>query len=299
MISAELLIQPDDQYVFFAQGPIQRADEDARVPGTNVINFNRPTLPTGTYTEASRRLVDGTPVSTAADPIAMTQVALTTREYAGPHNGVGIRPFGITEFLKSRAKHNVVALVGEFLRRDYNKFQDTAVLDLLLAAAQVVTGDGAAEGATVAAQTMDMDMLRRLNKAMKDAKIPTWQNGRWKLIINTRDEQSLKADVEYREATRHLGAANPLFHGHVASVEGFDIGVNTRFATKAVGSAGGVTGYQGVCFGPYGIGWGKSMDPQVRKASDDDYGREEKVIWVAHEAIGTLYSDLLYRTITT
>ncbi len=55
-LSAELLAQPDDVYLFYGNGPIQMASDDARVPGTNVIKFNRPTLQGGLYTESSRRL---------------------------------------------------------------------------------------------------------------------------------------------------------------------------------------------------------------------------------------------------
>lgn len=298
-LSAELLIQPDDVYLFFTNGPIQRADDDASVPGTNVIAFNRPTLPTGTFTETSRRLTEGTAVDAGITGIAMTQVTLTTREYAGPHDGTAVRGFGVTEFFKNRAKHNAVALIGEFLRRDRNRFIDTVVLNLLTAATTVVTPDGSTEANIGAGVKASVVWLRALNKQMKDSKIPTYPNGKWRLILNTTDEQSLKSDPEYREAARYFANANPLFTGHVMSMEGFDIMVSTLFSTSLVGAGSLITGNQSVAFGPYGIGWGMPLPPSVRAKNDTDFGRQEVVIWKTEEAIGTLYADLLVRGCTT
>lgn len=299
MLSAELLVAPDDVYMFFANGPIQRADDDARTPGTNVIKFNRPTLPTGTYTESSRRLTEATPVSTTAIPIAMTQVSLTLREYAGPHDGSTVKPFGVTEFFKNRSKHNVISIIGEFLRRDRNRFLDVVTANLLLAATNVVTPDGSAEADIGVGQKASVAWLRALNKAMKDAKVPTYDNGRWRLAIGTTDEQNLKADPEYRDAMKELAGANPLFSGHVMSLEGFDIMVTTMLSTDTVGVDDLVPAQQGVAWGKYGIGWGLPLPPSVRAADETDYGREERVIWKSEECIGNLYADLLFRTLTT
>lgn len=298
LISSELLIQVDDEYLFYKNGPIMRADEDARVPGTNIVNFNRPTLPGGTYTETSRRLTDGTAVNTTGLAIAMTQVGLTTREYGGPHDGTNVTPFSVTEFLKNRARHNIVGIVGEFLRRDRNRFLDVAVRDLMAASTSVAVPT-ATEGTITAGQLMTVAFLRILNKVMKDAKIPTFPNGHWRLILNTRDEQNLKADPEYREAYRYWLAANPSLTGKAMMFEGFEIMVSTNIPTKGVGSGGAVTGYQSFAFGPYGIGHAVTMEPEVRRADDTDFGRLERVIWKSEEAVGTLYSDLLFRTITT
>ena len=299
LISAEMLVAVDDLYLFYANGPIQRADSDAVVPGVNIINFNRPTLPTGTFTETSRRLTDGTVVDLTGIAIAMTQVALTIREYAGPHDGTAVRPFAVTEFLKNRAKHNVIALIGEFMRRDRNRFLDVTIRDLLLASANVFVAGGAAEGAVTAGQLMTVAQMRSLNKTLKDAKIPTYPNGRWRLMLNTRDEQNLKADADYKEAYRYFVQQNPAFDGHVQTFEGFDIMVTTNIATKGVGAGGSVTGYQGSAWGPYGIGHGVAMEPSVRLADDTDFQRLQRMIWKSEEAVGTLYADMFYRTITT
>lgn len=299
-LSAELLIQPDDVYLFFDFGPIQRADADAQVPGTNIINFNRPVLPTGTYTETSRRLTEGTPIDAGIIPITMTQVSLTTREYAGPHDGTAVRPFGVTEFFKNRAKHNAIALIGEFLRRDRYRWQDVVTANLLLAATTVVTPSGDSEATVGAGQKASVAWLRAWNKSMTDAKIPTYPSGNWRLMLNTTDEQNLKSDPEYREAMRYFAKDNPLFKGRLQmSIEGFDIMKTTMFSTSAVGAGSAVTGYQSCAWGPYGIGWGTPLPPSVRAKVDTDYGRQEAVLWKTEEAIGLLYTDLIQRGVTT
>jgi hypothetical protein len=299
MISAEMLIQPDDVYLFFQNGPIQRADQEIVTPGAKTINFNRPVLPTGTYTEASRRLTDGTVIDLTGIAIAETQVTLTTREYGGPHDGVAVRPFIVTEFLKNRAKHNVVALIGEFLRRDRNRFVDTATMNLLLAATTIVTPDGSAQGAIAAGMPASVDWLRRMNKQMKDSKIPPFANGRWRIILSTQDEFNLKKDPDVKQAFQFAAQQNPIFQGYIATLEQFDIMVSTMLSTTGVGAGGGVPGYQSTAFGPYGLGWGIGLAPSVRQADDTDFGRQESVIWKSEEALGTLYSDLIVLGITT
>ena len=301
LIAAEMLIQVDDAYLFYGNGPVETVGPEGVTDndGATAVNFNRPTLPTGTYTEASRRLTDGTAISLTGIAIAETQVTLIVREYAGPHDGASIKPFSVTEFLKKRAKHNVIELVGQFMRRDRNRFLDVTVRDLLLAATSVVTPDGTAEGVIAAGVKASMQFLRNLNKTMKDSKIPTYPNGKWRLMISTQDEQDLMADADYKEAYRYFAASNPLFSGHVNTVMGFDIMVTTNISTKLVGGGGAVTGNQGAAWGPYGIGHGTGMQPSIRKADDTDFGRSEKVLWVSHEIVGTLYADLFVRTITT
>jgi hypothetical protein len=299
MIAAEMLIQPDDAYLFYANGPVQLAGQEAAIPGTNQVLFNRPVLPTGTYTETSRRLTDGTDIDLTGVAITETQVTLTLREYGGPHDGTRVTPYILTEFLKKTAKHNLVAMVGEFMRRDYNRWQDVTTRDLMLAATTVVTPDGSTSATIGAGVKASVAWLRSWNKTMKDSKIPTYPNGRWRMMLTTKDESDLKADPEYREAMKHLAGANPLFNGHVMSIENFDIMISTMYSTTAVGDGGGVDGYQSTAWGPYGIGHARPMPPGIRQGDSTDFGRKESVVWVSHEIIGTLYADLMTRGITT
>ncbi len=212
---------------------------------------------------------------------------------------MSVKPFIVTKFLKNRAKHSIVEQIGMHLRRDRNRFMDVVTMNLLLAATTVVTPDGSSSGTIAAGVKASVAWLRRMNKQMKDNKIPTFANGRWRLILNTQDESDLKSDEEYREAMRYLANANPIFPGHVMSFEGFDIMVSTMLSTTGVGAGSAIDGYQSVAFGPYGIGHGVAEQPHVEKGDITDYQREESVVWLSIEAIGALYADLLVRGVTT
>lgn len=299
MLAMELLPRPDDQYPFYQFGPIQRQDDKAQMPGTQIL-FDRLDLPSGAlYTEASRRGTEGTAINTGNLGITMTQVPLTVREYLGPHDGTNVVPYGITEFMAKRAKHDLLGIIGNFLRLDRVKFLNRVIMDLLLAATIVTTPTGVAEGAITAGVPASAAWLRAWNKVMKDNKIPTYANGRWRLWITTKQEAEILADTEYREANRYLVNANPAFTGQIGIYAGFDIGVSTVIPTKGVGSGGAVTGYQAVAYGPLGIGHGVAMDATPAQDTNTDFGRQERVIWKSHETFGTLEAELLTRGITT
>src|SRR4051812_13366482 len=110
LLSMKLLPQPDDNYPFFVNGPIEEITE-ADEPGGTTITFNRPVLPTGTYTETSRRGTEGTDIGATSQAITMTTVTGTVREYLGPHDGTNISPFGITQFAAKRSRHDLLNLI--------------------------------------------------------------------------------------------------------------------------------------------------------------------------------------------
>lgn len=297
-IKAEMLITTDNNFTFLQHAVPLEGEVEA---GAKTINFNQPDLPTGTYSETSRRMTEGTAVSALHKAITATQKTLTVREYAGPYSNAdtAVVPFGITERLKKMAKHDLAAWLGSFLRRDRNKFINQVRMDDLLTATTVVTPNAAAEGAITAGQAASATWLSRLNKAMKDALIPTFANGRWKLVINTRQEQELKADADIKAAFREFAQANPLLQGQLGVYEGFDIFVDTLIPVKMVGAGSAVTGYQAVAFGPYHLGHGTVMDAEPRRADDTDFGRQERIIWLSIEAFGLLYPAFVIRCITT
>lgn len=297
-IAAELLLAVDDVYIYAENGPINRALE-APPPGASTVSFNKPVLPTGTYTEASRRMTEGTDVDSGSIAISLGATTLTIREYGGPHDGTAVRPFGITEKMKVLAKHNLVALIGNFLRRDRVKFLNTAYRDLLLSTTTVVTADGSTEATIAAGKLMSLDMMRVLNKTMKDAKVPTFPNGHWRFAINTRDELNMKRDAEIRAQFQFDAATSPTVRGYFTTLENFDLITDTLMPTSLVGVATDVTSYQGLAWGPYGIGHEPVMAPEPRMDPANDFGRRDRIIWLSYDALGLLYPELVARTVTT
>lgn len=299
MIATELLIKADDQFVFLQNVTPQGGN--SWESGAKTITFNQPDLPTGTYTEASRRLTDATAVDTASIAITMSQKTLTVREYAGPHDGAGVKGFGLTEKLKTLAKHELVGWIGQLLRRDRNKHVNKRRMDDLLTATAVVTPDGSAEGAIAAGVKASAEWLRLMNKKMKDLLIPPFPNGRWKLIIGTDDEADLKRDPDLKQIFQGLGnSAEPAIFGKVAVYENFDIITDTLMPAGAAGAGGLVPSKQSVAFGPYHLGEQIITPPSPRLADETDYGRLIRMIWYSIEAVGPLYCDqYVVRGVTT
>ncbi len=268
-------------------------------PG-KVIKIDQPRYLGGDFDEASRALTEGTRIS--ADPQAPTmgQATVTIKEYAGPHDGTDVAPIGVTDFLKRRAKHDLVQYVGTLLRRDRNRFVDTVVRDLLLTTTNVTTPNDTAEAALGSSAAMTEDVLAITLQRLQERSIPTFGNGMYLLTIAPRHFADLRADERFRESVRYLGAnESPLLTGHVANHAGFMIVISSNLPTKAVGVAGAVTGYQAVACGPGAIGWGIGMDAEARRSKDDDYGREDRVVWIAHEGWQLLDADFVQRLVTT
>jgi hypothetical protein len=298
-IAAEMLIKADDSFPFLSLAVPQQGSFEA---GAKTVTFNQPDLPTGVYTETSRRLTEGTAIDTGSKALTMTTKTLTAREYGGPYSvaDAKVLPFGITDKMRKMAKHDLASLIGTFLRRDRNKLVDNIRRADLLTTTNVVTPDASAEGAIAPNVVASAIFLRRLNKAMKDALVPTFPGGRWKLVITTKDEQDLKNDTEIQAAFREFAAANPIItSGQLGSYEGFDIFTDTLMPASAVGAGGAVTGYQSLAFGPYHLGHCAIQEPEPRRADDTDFQRQERVMWISLEAFGLLYGDYVFRGVTT
>lgn len=290
-IAQELLIKPDDAYPFLELVQPMVGTFEA---GAKTITFNQPNLPDGTFTEASRRLTEGTAISTGAKAISMATKTLTPREYAGPYDSGAVTPFGITEKLVKMAKHQLIPMLGEFLRRDRNKWLDNVRRADMLSSTLIVTPDGSDSGTIASGVVASAAWLRRLNKKMKDLLIPRFPNGRWRLIISTQQEQELKSDPELQRVfAQFAGMAQPSLTGQVATYENFDIYLDTLMPTDALGSGSSVTCQQAVAFGPYHLGTGVISPVSVRQADDTDFQRQQRIIWHSIEAHGSLYADTL------
>ena len=344
MLSQELIVEPDPQYVFALLAGAARAGamgiadvagqagvsanmQAAMGAGLGTLRFldqrwmavaadfakvvSEPTTPGkvilvdqprylgGTFTETSRRLTEGTVVSANPQAATMGQVTITIREYAGPHDSTNVAPIGITDFLKRRAKHDLVQYVGTLLRRDRNKFVDHVVSDLLLTTTNVSTPSGTAEGSLTAGAKLTEVMLAAMLRALQDRNIPTFANGQYMLVMSPKHFEDLRADTNFRESVRYLGAEGALVQGHVANHGGFMIVISSNIPTKGVGAGSAVTGYQGVAFGPGAIGHGIGMDAEARRSQNDDFGREDRVLWIAHEGWALLDTDFVQRLVTT
>lgn len=279
-------------------GNFAQVVSEPTTPG-KVILLDQPRYLGGTFTEASRTLTEGTRITANPQAATMGQVSVTIKEYAGPHDGAAVAPIGVTDFLRRRAKHNLVQYLGLLLRRDRNKFVDRVIIDLMLASTNVTTPGDTAEGALVADQKLTDSMLRAIKRKLNERNVPTFANGLYMFVMSPKQEQDLKGDPEFRESVRYLTNESPLVTGHLTNHAGLMLVTSTNIPTKGVGAGGAVTGYQGMAFGPNAIGWAIGMDAEARRAKDDDFGREDRVVWIAHEGWKLLDTDFVERVVTT
>lgn len=287
-----------DQRWMSVAGRFAKVVSEPTTPG-KVILIDQPRYLGGGFSLADRTLTEGTAVSATPQAAAMGQVAVNIVELAGPHNDTAVAPIGITDFLKRRATHNLVEYVGLLLRRDRNRFVDSVIVDTMLGTTNVTTPGDTAEADLVVDQPMTEDILSAILEKLQTRNIPTFANGMYFLAISPKHLKDLKADTKFRESVRYLGEDGALVQGHVANHGGFMIAVSTNIPTVGVGTGGAVTGYQALAFGPESFGHAIGMDAEARRSKDDDFGREDKVLWVAHEGYKLLDADFVERIVTT
>lgn len=280
---------------------VKRIEEVGTGPG-KVFLIDRPVyMDAGLFTESSRRLTEGTAVSATPQAVTMEQESLTCREYSGPHDGSDVAPLAITDFLKRRAKHDLVEYLGLLLRRDYNKWLDRVISNLMLTSSNVTYGSGAADltSATAGSNPLTDDDLAAVKLALQSRNIPTFADGMYCMVLSPQHEANLRQDDQFREIVRYQAAAGPLTQGHLGDYNGFHIFTSSNIVLAGVGSGGSVDGFQGMAFGPQAVGHGIGMAPAAFRSKNDDFGREDRVLWRSHEAFSLLNEDFVQVIQTT
>jgi len=344
VLSSELLLQPDAQFVFAnlanasrakalampdvmgrsgetanieaslgnAVGTVDRMSAagsgfakvvlDPQSPGKTIL-IDRGVYLGGVFTEASRRLTEGTAIDVTA-PIAptMEQVPLTVREYAGPYDQGNSRvaPIGVTDMLKRRARHDVILYVGALLRRDRNAFVDRTIVDLLLSTSFTTTPDDQpADQLSAGDQPLREDTLAQAKKNLLDRGVPAFSNGNFICVLSPQHELDLRRDSAFREISRYQAEKGPLISGYLTTFGGFDFCISSRIPSVPVGAGGAVAGNAALCFGPEAIGWGVGMDVEARRSKTDDFGRSDMFVWCSEECYALLNSAMVERILTT
>ncbi len=280
---------------------VKRIEEVGTGPG-KVFLIDQPAyMDSGTFTEAARVLTEGTAVTATPQAVTMAQVSMTCKEYAGPHDGSNVAPVAITDFLKRRSKHDLVEYLGLLLRRDRNKWMDRVLSNLMLASTNKTYGSGAANltAATAGSAPLIDDDIAAAKLALQSRNIPTFSDGMYCMVLSPQHEADLRKDDQFREVVRYMAADGPLIQGHLGDYNGFHLFVSNNIVTAGVGSGGLVTGYQGLAFGPQSVGWGVGMEAEARKSKSDDFGREDRLIWISHESFKLLNADFVQVIQTT
>lgn len=261
----------------------------AGAPG-NTIRINRPAYASTTYTEASRRIVNGSTISTTASAATSEQAVLTLFKYGGPYDSTvgGVAPLAIESFDANMGVHSQQAIVANTLKQDFNKWIDKVQTSLLdLASTSVYpTGMTTANDAIAADQfKFTFDMLTRLHQSASEANLPTLPDGNRVLVLHPNQLRQLKNDKRFQDAGRYFPEFNVLFGGSYSkTVGGFHIFESTTLTSAANTSS--VTVYTGHVIAPGALMAGMGRRPRVMANTDDNYGETIKVIWLADLAFG-------------
>lgn len=257
-------------------------------PG-NVVRFNRPSFTDSTYTQASREITAGQSISTTTLGVESEQNALTLKRFAGPYSNTNsaVQPFGIDRFYAQFGVHKLPSMVGAHLKRDYHKFLDTATRVLLDDASSTVRPAGMTtdDTATAAGQfPFDYDTLCRAELAADNANLPVFPDGYRVLVLTPTQVNQLRTDSDYLSYAEKHPQYNALFPGYVSSVNKLHIFKSTTLS-EAV-NTNSIPIHKGHLIAPGALMGGMGEAPRVAPSTDDNYGEESKVIWLAYLAMG-------------
>lgn len=265
--------------------------ELGKAPG-HTVRINRPAFANTTYTQASREVSNGSSISTTPIDVSSEQVSLTLRRFAGPYDSANSRvaPFGVDRFDASMSLHKLASIVGLHLKRDFDRWLDTVMVSLFASGSSTVRPSGfAADNDSLVAgdAPFDFDTLSRAAKALDEANVPVFANGKRVMVLHPNQIYQLKNDPQFSRYAESQAPVNPVLQKtYFKSVAGFDIFQSNTLSTASNSSS--VTIYRGQAFGPGMVGVGAGMLPEVRFSTSDNYGEQALVIWLAYMGFTTL-----------
>lgn len=283
---------------------------EARQAGTT-FKIDRPRFIDGLTTLANRRLGPTNKLFNNTQPIGRDQIDVTVYEYSGPGDtSTGApSPVSVSLFAQHRAAHDILADVGNQLRRDRYKFLDDVCINYLVAAAESnstgVTrgGDVASNSAFVGGgnEPFSFDLLPKANEALRMRNVPGMaMDSRYVLVLHPHQMQQLKNDPRYQSQAVFMPAYNVLFPGYAATVENFVVCESQRMPTVSnLGAGSNQTGYKALALAPQALAWASSMDAMVVRDKNDDGGRFAKFGWLSIEGFNITDQTFVQEILTT
>jgi hypothetical protein len=274
-----------------AASTIKVVPELGKSPG-HTVKINRPFFEDTTYTAASREVASGSTISTSPIDISNEQVALTIKRFVGPYDQANARPapYGLDRFDASMSVHKLAGLVGHHLKRDFDKFVDSSLISLLDSASTIVRPGALASDDAIldaGAAPCDLATIAATERALDDANIPVFPNGRRILVLTPRQIESLKLDSDFARLAESHAPWNPILaQSYYKSIGGFDVYKSNSL--RKVANTSSVPVQRGVAFGPGVLGSGVGEMPRVAFANEDNFGESALVVWILYAAFSLL-----------
>lgn len=294
----------DSMFITSAQIP------EGTGPGTT-IKVDRPRFTDGLTTLANRRLSPNTKLFTNTQPITVDQIDVTIFENTGPGDTVtgAPAPISLSLFAQHRAKHDLLAMVGNQLRRDRMKFLDDTIINYLVAGAES-NANGQTLGGDVANATlflgsgnepMTLDLLPKAVEQLKSRNVPgIAQDGRYVFVGHPHQIQQLLNDGRYSQQSVFMPGYNVLFPGYAGTVHNVNLVESQRMPKVTnIGVGGTQTGYKGLVIAPSALAWICAQDAKVVRDKNDDGGRFAKFGWLAFEGFQVADQTFIQEILTT
>jgi hypothetical protein len=279
-------------------------------PGTT-FKVDRPRFTDGLTTLANRRLAPTSKLFTNTQPITRDQIDVTVYEHVGPGDTAtgAPAPISLSLFAQHRAKHDLLADIGNQLRRDRYKFVDDTIISYLASMAEANTngvtrgGDVASNAAFVGSgnEPMSLDLVPKSVEQLKTRNVPgIGFDGRYVGVFHPHQIQQLKNDPGYRQQAQFFQGYNILFPGYAGTVENVNLVESQRMPVVTnLGAGSNQTGYKALVVAPMALAWAVSMDAKAVRDKNDDGGRFAKFGWLAFEGFAPADQTFVQEILTT
>ncbi len=283
-------------------GAIVVADDLATQPGS-VVKINRPVFSGGGYSISARTLGTGAQFSTTPIALSGEQVPITILRLGGPYasGGTTPQPYGVDRFQAMQSVHSLVGTVGQHLQYDREAFLDNVIATTIDNPASgnilfpndptsSLSTDSSAFTANVNGdRPFDYETILRMVAKLRSTNIPTFDDGRYRLIINPAQEQQLQLDPIFRSYAKEDASTNPLKMSLVKTL-GRDVEIYCSNSNAIdTSTVSGVTINHAVMFGKQIVGRVRDKDGcRATLSSQDNYGETALVMWIAYEGFSLL-----------
>jgi len=254
----------------------------------HTVRFNRPKYAETTYTQGSRQVATGSTISTTPINVGSEQVSLTVGNYAGPYDQSNgrVAPFGVEKFDASMGVHDLYAMAGVHLVRDFHKWLDAVYVAILDDGTTTVRPQGisADNDMTTADHPLTYEQISRANKTADEANLPTLGDGKRLMVVSPTGKKQLRDDPQFAAYAKENMSTNPLFPGWFGSTdENHFVCSNTLSKTD---NSSSIEIHSAKLIAPGALLGGIARAPYVADSTDDNFGLTKKVIWLAELAMG-------------